>query len=131
LQLRLLIVDDASSMRLLVKQYLHRIPEFSVVGEAIDGPEAIEKSVSCQPDIILMDISLSGTSGIEVARKIKAIRPETRIYLFSAYEIDEISELDLNSPADGFISKSKIKNDLLVMLKNETKWREQRKNTIN
>jgi DNA-binding NarL/FixJ family response regulator len=66
-----------------------------------------------------MDMSLSGSSGVAIAAKIKTINPNVRIYFCSAYPVDEYRELGINSPADGFIQKSSLKNGLLAMVKKE------------
>jgi len=127
MKLRVLIVDDMDSMRLLVTQYLRRHDDVEVVGEAVDGNEAIKKAKEFTPDVVLMDISLPGMSGLDVTRKIKSFLPHVRIYLFSAYEVDEFRELVIDSPADGFIQKSCLKPELLDMIGKELGLRETKK----
>ena len=70
-----------------------------------------------------MDISLTGMSGIEATKRIKAILPFVRVYLFSAYQAHEFFDLMANSPADGFIQKSSIKAELMEMIEKEVKRR--------
>lgn len=123
MKLKILIVDDMDSMRMLVKQYLLRIEAVVVVGEAGNAQEALIKAKELSPDIVLMDISLAGVSGVEVTRHMKEIIPSVQVYLFSAYEVDEIRDLVTNSPADGFIQKSSLKLELLEMIKNEVNRR--------
>jgi DNA-binding NarL/FixJ family response regulator len=119
MKLKILIVDDMPSMRLLVTQYLKRHADVIVAGEASNATEAIAKTLELVPDIILMDISLAGVSGVEVTKQIKAFMPHVRVHLFSAYELDEFRDLVLNSPADGFIQKSNIKAELMAMIEKE------------
>lgn len=126
-KLKVLIVDDIASMRLLTKQYLRLYETVIVVGEASDGEEALKKAQESQPDVIILDISLPGVSGVEVARTIKSILPNTYIYLCSAYQLNEYKELKLDSPADGFIQKSSMKPELQAMIQKEL----ERKNSIN
>ncbi len=123
MKLKILIVDDMDSMRMLVVQYLRRNESVVVVGEACNAEQALAKTEELSPDIVLMDISLAGVSGVEVTRQIKAILPSVRVYLFSAYEVDEFRELVMNSPADGFIQKSSIKPELIAMINNELERR--------
>jgi len=123
MKLKILIVDDMDSMRMLVVQYLRRNESVVVVGEACNAEEALTKAEELSPDIVLMDISLAGVSGVEVTRQIKAILPGVRVYLFSAYEVNEFRELVMNSPADGFIQKSSIKPELIAMINNELERR--------
>lgn len=114
-------------MRLLIKHYLRRNEAVTVVGEASNGEEALIKAQELQPDVVIMDISLPGGSGVEVTKKIKSLLPNIYVYLCSAYELNEYKELRLDSPADGFIRKSSMKPELQAMLRKEL----ERKNSVN
>ncbi|MGD1046528.1 MAG: response regulator transcription factor [Bacteroidota bacterium] len=127
IKLRILIVDDMASMRLLIKQYLCMHEAVVVVGEASDGEEGLKIAQESQPDVVIMDVSLPGASGVEVARKIKSFLPNTYVYLCSAYQLSEYRELKLDSPADGFIQKSSMKPELQAMIQKEL----ERKNIVN
>jgi len=126
MKLRVLIVDDVASMRLLIKYYLRRNEAVIVVGEASDGEEGLRKAKECQPDVVILDMSMPGASGVEVARKIKSLMPNIYVYLCSAYELNEFRELNLDSPADGFIQKSSMKPELEAMIRKEL----ERKNSL-
>jgi|WetSurMetagenome_2_1015567.scaffolds.fasta_scaffold15754_2 two-component system, NarL family, invasion response regulator UvrY len=121
-QLKILVVDDMPSMRLLVTEYLRRIANI-IIKEAGTEDEAIAQVKEFSPDIALMDISLGGTSGVEVTRKIKSEFPHVRVYLFSAYDADEYRDLKINSPSDGFIQKSFLKKELQQMIQKELEWK--------
>jgi len=127
MKLRILIVDDMAPMRLLIKQYLRMNEAVMVVGEASDGEEALRMAQESQPDVVILDVSLPGESGVEVARKIKSFLSNTYVYLCSAYQLNEYRELKLDSPADGFIQKSSMKPELQAMIRKEL----ERKNIIN
>ncbi len=114
-----MIVDDMESMRTLVTQFLRRNDHVAVVGEASDGDEAMSKVQEYHPDLVLLDMSLQSASGVEVARKIKSIMPDVRIYFFSAYDVNEYRQMELDSPAEGFIQKSALKSELQQMIKIE------------
>ena len=117
-QLKILVVDDMASMRALVTEYLRRITNIAV-REAGNGDEAISQVKEFSPDIVLMDISLAGISGVEVTRKIKSDFPHVRVYLFSAYDVDEYRDLKQDSLGDGFIQKSRLKTELQQMIQTE------------
>jgi DNA-binding NarL/FixJ family response regulator len=127
MKLRILIVDDMAPMRLLIKHYLRMNEAVIVVGEANDDEEAFRKAQESQPDVVILDMSLPGESGVEVTRKIKSLLPNIYIYLCSAYELNEYRELNLDSPADGFIQKSTMKPELQAMIRKEL----ERKNIMN
>ena len=127
IKLRILIVDDNAPMRLLIKQHLRSNEAVTVVGEASNGEEALKKVQECKPDVVILDMSLPGGSGVEVAKNIKSFLPSIYIYLCSAYELSEFKDLNLDSPADGFIQKSSIKPELQAVIKKEL----ERKNSVN
>ena len=118
-KLKILVVDDMASMRMLVMEYLRRTDHVVVVGEAGNGDEAISQVKEFSPDVVLMDISLAGVSGVEITRKIKSNFPHVRVYLFSAYDVDEYRDLKYDSPSDGFIQKSRLKTELQQMIQTE------------
>jgi DNA-binding NarL/FixJ family response regulator len=118
--LKVLIVDDTASVRVLVKEYLRRNKNI-FVGEAENRDEALLQTKEFTPDVVLMDISLDGISGVEVARQIKSDFPHVRVYLFSAYNVDEYRNLKTDSLCDGFIQKSSLKTELQQMIQTELK----------
>jgi DNA-binding NarL/FixJ family response regulator len=117
--LKVLVVDDMASMRVLVTEYLRRIEHVVVVGEAGTGDEALTQVQIHSPDVVLMDISLAGVSGVEITRRIKSNFPHIHVYLFSAYDVDEYRDLKHDFPGDGFIQKSRLKIELQQMIQTE------------
>lgn len=81
----ILIVDDSDEVRTIVRIFLERDAAFTVCGEASSGPEAIKKAQELKPDFVLLDLRLPGMNGIETATALKAILPQTKLVLFSAY----------------------------------------------
>jgi two-component system, NarL family, competent response regulator ComA len=118
--LKVLIVDDMASMRVLVKEYLRKNTNI-IVAEAEDRDGALLQTKEFSPDVVLMDISLEGISGVEVTRQIKSGFPGVRIYLFSAYNVDEYRGIENDSLYDGFIQKSSLKTELQQMIQTELK----------
>jgi two-component system chemotaxis response regulator CheY len=80
---RILIADDLSFMRMIQKEILTE-RGYSVVGEASDGREAVEKYRSLRPDLVLLDITMPNMNGLEAMRKIFAIDPKAKIIMCSA-----------------------------------------------
>ncbi len=81
----ILIVDDSDEVRAIVRIFLERDPSFTVCGEAASGPEALKKAQELKPDFVLLDLRLPGMNGIETATALKAVLPQTKLVLFSAY----------------------------------------------
>jgi len=91
-------------------------PELQVVGEASDGPEAIEKAVELKPDLILLDISMPMLNGIEAARQIRKLVPEAKIIFLSQESSEEVMQEALNTGASGYVIKSMAGNELLTVV---------------
>ncbi len=108
---------------MLVAQYLRPMKEVEIVGQAVGAGDAVMKCRELLPDIVLLDISLPDGKGVDVARRIKEIDRRISVYLYSAYELGEIRELAVDSPADGFIQKSSLKAELQSVLRAESERR--------
>jgi CheY-like chemotaxis protein/anti-sigma regulatory factor (Ser/Thr protein kinase) len=85
IELRILIADDQPALRRTVRELLHTRSEFSVVGEAANGLEAIAKAHVLRPDVILMDISMPEMDGVEATVRIRAELPFIQIVGFSMH----------------------------------------------
>ena len=81
--IKVLVVDDSNFFRKLIKKCLESDPDIKVIGEAVDGKDAIEKTISLKPDVITMDIEMPGLNGIEAVRQITLTQP-TPILMFSS-----------------------------------------------
>ena len=87
---KIFIVDDHRVVIEGIKSALQEHPEFEVVGEAIDGLEAVEFVKSFSPDIVIMDISMPNLNGVEAVKQIKQFSPEIRIVIYSMYSDKEL-----------------------------------------
>ncbi len=113
--LRCLIVDDsedflASSSRLLEAQGLE------VVGRASSGEDAVQLAERLNPDVALVDIQLGEEDGLEVARRLSTSGRATRVILISTHSLDDLQELIADSPAVGFLAKSRLSAAAVVEL---------------
>ena len=82
---RLMIVDDHEVVRMGLRAALEVEPDFTVVAEAANGREAIEKAQGHQPDIVLMDVRMEGMGGIEACREIRSELPETKVLMLTSF----------------------------------------------
>ncbi|MFQ4140768.1 response regulator transcription factor [Chlorogloeopsis sp. ULAP02] len=103
---RILLVDDHTLIRRGMKGQFALEPGFSVVGEAGDGPQAIELATELQPDVVLMDIDLPAMNGITATQRIKSDRTATRILALSAFDDDTQVIGMLAAGADGYCLKT-------------------------
>src|SRR5215470_1485011 len=103
---RVLVVDDFEPWRRHVASTLGESSRWQIVGEAADGPDAIEKAARLRPDLILLDVGLPTVNGIEAARRILAHDSNLKILFVSEHQSWEIAEAALCTGARGYICKS-------------------------
>jgi two-component system, NarL family, response regulator DevR len=102
---RILLVDDHEVVRLGLKALLERHPQFDIVGEASSAREALELVANNHPDVVVMDIRLPGTSGIEACEEITSRFPETRVLMLTSYAEDEMLFSAIRAGASGYVLK--------------------------
>lgn len=111
--IRILIADDHVIVRSGIKLLLESEEGIEVVGEALDGREAIKMAKELKPDIVLMDIAMPGIDGLEATRKIKAAQPNTEILVLTMHRSEEYFFEMLKSGASGYILKGAETSDLI------------------
>ncbi|MDQ6791773.1 MAG: response regulator transcription factor [Candidatus Dormibacteraeota bacterium] len=102
---RVLIVDDQTLFRSGLARLLDGDDRVSVIGEAGDGVEAVQKVSTLKPDIVLMDLRMPNLDGIEATRKIVAEHPEVRVLILTTFEADNHVIQALKVGASGYILK--------------------------
>ena len=110
---RILLVDDHEVVRLGLKSLLDRYPQFDVVGEAASGREAVEKTGLVRPDVVVMDIRLPGSSGIEACEDIVTRYPTTKVIMLTSYAEDEMLFAAIRAGASGYVLKQIGAEDLV------------------
>lgn len=100
-----LIVDDHNLLRRGLRSLVAGLPGYEVVGEAAEGKEAIRMAMALKPQLILMDLSMPGMSGIEATLQIKQRLPQTRVLVLTVYDSEEYVREALRAGADGYALK--------------------------
>lgn len=113
---RILLVDDHEVVRLGLKSLLEHHPQFEVVGEAGTAREAVEQVKSLLPEVVVMDIRLPGSSGIEACQEITDQFPETRVIMLTSYAEDEMLFSAIRAGASGYVLKQIGGEDLIRAL---------------
>lgn len=112
--LRLFLADDHEIVRFGLRNLLESQFGWSVVGEAGDGKEAVEKVLLLEPDITLLDISMPSMNGLDAAREIVARGCRTKILILSVHDSQDVIQQVLDSGAKGYVLKSDAMRDLIA-----------------
>lgn len=114
---RLFLVDDHTMTRAGLRKLLNDMPGFEVVGDRGEPRAAIDDIARTLPDLVLLDITMPGLSGIDAISKIRAAHPAVRIVMLSHHEGDSFVEQCLEQGADGYLSKDSEPEELALALR--------------
>lgn len=111
--IRVLVVDDYEPFRRLVCSAVGKRPALQIVGEASDGLEAVQRAKELKPDLVLLDIGLPELNGIEAARRICKVSPESKILFVSQESSPDVLREALRL-GWGYVVKTSVATDLLA-----------------
>jgi len=115
--IRVLLADDHAVVRKGIREFLEEDPEIKVVAEAGDGGEALRLTGEHLPDVAVLDIQMPRVTGIEATRQIKAVFPDVRVLILTAYEDDPYVFALLRAGADGYVLKNADPDELVRAVK--------------
>ncbi|MHC8345197.1 response regulator transcription factor [Pseudomonas sp. RT6P73] len=108
----LLLVDDHSLIRAGVRALVLDIPGYAVIGEANDGSQLLEMVEKLSPDIVLLDISMKETGGLEALQRLKQVRPQSKVLILSMHTDPALIMQALESGAHGYLLKDTTATEL-------------------
>jgi len=112
--IRVFLVDDQSMLRAAFRSLLSQDPRFEVVGDCGDAREAIERVRELRPDVVLLDITMPGLSGIDAIQPMRKACSKVRILMLTHHEGESFVEQALQSGADGYLSKDSEAGELAI-----------------
>jgi DNA-binding NarL/FixJ family response regulator len=115
--IRVLVVDDFEPFRRLLCSTLHNKLQLQTIVEASNGMDAIELAQILQPDLILLDIGLPKVDGIEVARRIRELAPQSKILFVSQESSAEVVQAAFNAGASGYVVKMDVGGELPIAVR--------------
>jgi DNA-binding NarL/FixJ family response regulator len=121
----LLLVDDHSLIRAGVRALVLDIPGYAVIGEASDGSQLLEMVEHLSPDIVLLDISMKETGGLEALQRLKRVRPQSKVLILSMHTDPALIMQALESGAHGYLLKDTTATELehaLEALRNNERY---------
>lgn len=114
---RILLVDDHPIVREGVAQLIRREPDLDVCGEAEDAPEAFSLVLRENPDVIIVDLDLKSSSGLDLILQVREIRSETKILVLSMHDERMYAERALRAGAQGYIMKSDVSRKVVLAIR--------------
>jgi len=115
--LRILIADDSAMVRRGVIGLLSSEANWEICGEASDGSEALSMARALLPDVILLDVSMPGLNGLEVARRLRQEVPQARIIVMSQHDPAHLLPGVMAAGGDACLDKSRLAADLIDSIK--------------
>lgn len=115
--IRVVIADDHQILREGLKQLLLAAGDLDVVGEAADGHDVLERIRALDIDVLLLDLSMPGKSGMELIRQVKAERPKLRILVLSMHEEHQYAVRAIRAGASGYLTKESAASQLVAAIR--------------
>jgi len=112
--IRLLLADDQEMVRVGFRMVLDTQPDMTVIGEAADGRQAVEMAAELTPDVVLMDIRMPHTDGLQATRQILTAGSGARVLVLTTFDLDEYVHSALRAGASGFLLKDAGPAELLA-----------------
>ncbi|MEU8887820.1 response regulator transcription factor [Streptomyces sp. NPDC048442] len=114
---RVLLADDQPLVRAGLRVLMTDTPDLVVVGEAANGAEAVARTATDRPDVVVMDIRMPGTDGIEATRQITAAHPSVRVLMLTTFDDDAYVHGSLRAGASGFVVKDMALEEILAAIR--------------
>jgi DNA-binding NarL/FixJ family response regulator len=115
--LRVYLVDDQAMLRAAFKSWIQSAPGFTVAGEAADARTAIADVARISPDVVLLDVTMPGLSGIDALPTLREKSPRTRFLMVTHHEGDSFVQEALERGADGYLSKDSDPSELAMAIR--------------
>ena len=112
-QIRVLLADDHEIVRDGIKAFLEDEPNITIVGEAANGQEALQKAAELHPDVIIMDIRMPELNGIEATKKMVDFAPGAKTIMLTMHETDEYVLRSIENGASGYLLKDTSKEEFM------------------
>jgi DNA-binding NarL/FixJ family response regulator len=114
--IRALIADDHALVRAGIRALVEKIDDVSVIAEAGEGGEALQLIKELKPDVVLLDVTMPGLSGLEVLAETRKLLPDVRVIILTVHDEAEYAMQALRAGAAGFLPKSAAANELQLAI---------------
>ncbi len=116
-KIRVFLADDHLILREGIRSLLGKVPDIEVVGEAGEGGETVAKVEQLVPDVVLMDITMPGMSGLEATKQIKQKYPQVKVLILTIHETNQYLSQMLQAGASGYVVKTTAASELISAIR--------------
>jgi DNA-binding NarL/FixJ family response regulator len=111
-RIRVLVADDHAVVREGIRNVLAPAHGFDIVGEAASAAEAVSLAAECEPDVVMLDVSMPGCTGLEIIGDVRRVAPRARVLILSVHDEAEYVLQAVRAGANGYLRKDSSPNDL-------------------
>ena len=122
-ELNILVADDHEIVRQGIRNILQQQRQWTVVAEASNGHEAVQKAIELKPHIVLIDVGMPELNGLEATRRIKEVLPQTEIVILSVHDSEQTVREAVSSGARGYVVKADAGRDLVAAVESVSRRR--------
>jgi DNA-binding NarL/FixJ family response regulator len=115
--IRILVADDHPVVRDGLVAILDTQPDFVVAGQASTGTDVIRQATLLDPDVVLLDLEMPEMDGVQALRQLRAIRPETQVIIFTAFDTDELIVGAVQAGAQGYLLKGAPRDEIFQAIR--------------
>ena len=115
--IKIILADDHALIRAGLRQYVQDTPDIKVVDEAENGAEALKKALSCDYDVLLLDIAMPGMNGLDVLKQLKNERPDTKVLVLTVHPEEQYAMRTIKAGASGYLTKDCKQQELIFAIK--------------
>lgn len=115
--IRIVLADDHTMFRAGIRALIEAEPRLTVVGEACSGDEAVDRVRELKPDVVVMDLSMPDSNGLEATRRIRALELETNVLVLTVHAEEEYLVPVVEAGASGYLTKTSADSDLLEAIR--------------
>ena len=115
--IRVLLADDQPLLRTGFRMILEAEPDIEVVGEAVNGEEAVTKAAALRPDVVLMDVRMPVMDGLEATSRVTALAAPPKVLVLTTFDLDDYVYEALRAGASGFLLKDATADDLVAAVR--------------
>jgi len=113
---RVLIADDQTLFRSGLARLLDEDPRVQIVGQAVDGADAVSQAIKLKPDVVLMDLKMPNMDGVEATRQIKAQLPDMKILILTTFDADNHVLQALEAGVSGYVLKDSVAEAIVTSI---------------